>query len=74
MDGVNGGLPASSRLSPLTLEASNTLLPPLRSHGQQLGKTSEEHCQQINRFAQRLSVLQPSLGSQLGGSGELTRC
>ena len=26
------GVPASSRLSPLTLEASNTLLPPLSSH------------------------------------------
>ena len=26
-------LPASSRLSSLTLEASNALLPPLRSHG-----------------------------------------
>lgn len=30
-------IPASSRLSPLTLESSNALLPPLRSHGQQLG-------------------------------------
>lgn len=30
-------IPASSRLSSLTLEASDTLLPPLRSHGQQLG-------------------------------------
>lgn len=30
-------LPASSRLSSLTLEASDTLLSPLRSHGQQLG-------------------------------------
>ena len=37
IDGVKVGLPASSRLSPLTLEASNALLPPLRSHGQQLG-------------------------------------
>ena len=44
MDGVIGNLPASSRLSSLTLEASNALLPPLRSHGQQLGRTGEEYC------------------------------
>ena len=42
--GVIGNLPASSRLSSLTLEASNALLPPLRSHGQQLGGTKEQHC------------------------------
>ncbi len=41
---VDRNLPASSRLSSLTLEASNALLPPLRSHGQQLGGTKEEHC------------------------------
>ena len=34
-------IPASSRLSSLTLEASNTLLPPLRSHGQQLGDLAQ---------------------------------
>ena len=46
--GVNGGLPASSRLSPFTLEASNALLPPLRSHGQQLGGTGKTIVSQPN--------------------------
>ena len=49
MNGVNKALPASSRLSPLTLKASNTLLPPLRSHGQQLGKTRQRPCQRLLR-------------------------
>lgn len=35
-------IPASSRLSSLTLEASDTLLPPLRSHVQQLGDLAED--------------------------------
>lgn len=34
----SGNVPASSRLSSLTLEATDALLPPLRSHGQQLGE------------------------------------
>jgi hypothetical protein len=34
-------IPAGSRLSSLTLEASDALLPPLRSHGQQLGELME---------------------------------
>lgn len=38
---IEGVLPASSRLSPLTLEASNALLPPLRSHDQQLGELAK---------------------------------
>ena len=31
-------IPASSGLSPLTFEATDALLPPFRSHGQQLGE------------------------------------
>ena len=56
---VRRSLPASSSLSPLTLEASNALLPPLRSHGQQLGGLGKDNMLASHDIFRRVENIEP---------------